>query len=556
LRFEEISERARAARGEGREVVLVLGLGFVGTAVVANLARTAKADSSKRDPRAFFVIGLDRDDPPGREKAASLDQGRSPTYADDPSLAQVIADAAVEPKSVVGTVDPRCIALADVVVSCINLDLVRAPGQTEVLSCPTDGYAVAMRMVGEHMRPGTLVCIESTLPLGMSDRVIYPALCEGQKKHGIDVAKDPPLLAFCYERVMPGPNYLDSVNNYWRAYAGIDGRSADRARDFLTKYVNVEKFPLWRHKTIRAAEMAKLLENSYRATNIAFIEEWARLAEDVGVDLFDVIHSVRMRKGTHDNMMFPGLGVGGYCLTKDALLAAYGAETLLGVDAKLPFSRRAILTNENMPLRTLELAKMHFENERAQWHVLVRQDREHAIAHARAREDALRERAGRLAARAHGGDPRRDVPRGRRRHPQLAGRNGRARAARGKSPRARLGPARLPLGGSPGGRGLSGGGRSRPGSRSRRDLPAGPRVPVVPPFPPRRDDGTGIDRRRSVEHDRRRRRRGAREEGRPPRGVRARRRARARGQVAHAPPRHRRRRSDRVRGGPRARVAR
>ncbi len=357
MRFEEISERAKAARGEGREVVLVLGLGFVGTAVVANLARTEKAGK-----RSFFVIGLDRDDAAGRQKAESLDQGRSPTYADDPSLAQVIADAAVEPRSVVGSVDPRCIALADVVVSCINLDLVRAPGQTEVLACPTDGYAAAMKMVGVHMRPGTLVCIESTLPLGMSDRVIYPALCEGQAQQGIDVRTAPPLLAFCYERVMPGPNYLDSVNNYWRAYAGIDARSADRARDFLTKYVNVEKFPLWRHKTIRAAEMAKLLENSYRATNIAFIEEWARLAEDVGVDLFDVIHSVRMRKGTHDNMMFPGLGVGGYCLTKDALLAAFGAETLLGVDAKLPFSRRAILTNESMPLRTLELAKMHFEN--------------------------------------------------------------------------------------------------------------------------------------------------------------------------------------------------
>jgi nucleotide sugar dehydrogenase len=355
LKFDEVAERARQAREDGREVVLVLGLGFVGTAVVANLARTAAGGR-----RVFFVIGLDQDSAAGREKAASLDAGRSPTYADDPSLARVIAEAAIEPRSVVGTVDLRCIALADVVVSCINLDLVRVPGQTEELACPTDAYATAMRTVGEHMRPGTLVCIESTLPLGMSDRVIYPALCAGQQTSGVDVGNSPPLLAFCYERVMPGPNYLDSVNNYWRAYAGIDERSADRARDFLSKYVNVEKFPLWRHKTIRAAEMAKLLENSYRATNIAFIEEWARLAEEVGVDLFDVIHSVRLRKGTHDNMMFPGLGVGGYCLTKDALLAAFGAEDLLGVQAKLPFSRRAILTNESMPLRSVELARRHF----------------------------------------------------------------------------------------------------------------------------------------------------------------------------------------------------
>lgn len=355
MKFEEASARAAEARREGCEVVLVLGLGFVGTAVVANLSRT------KRDGRrAFFVIGLDRDDPAGRDKAASLDEGRSPTYADDPALGEVIAAAAVEPKSVVGTVDPRCASLADVIVSCINLDLVRAPGQTETLAVPTEGYAAAMRTMGAHMRPGTLLCVESTLPLGMSDRVIYPALKEGLRSQGVDVETTPPRLAFCYERVMPGPTYLDSVNNFWRAYAGIDEASADRAREFLSKYVNVEKYPLWRHKTIRAAEMAKLLENSYRATNIAFIEEWARLAEAVGVDLFDVIHSVRVRKGTHDNMMFPGLGVGGYCLTKDALLAAFGAETLLGVEAKLPFSRRAILTNEAMPLRSVELALRHF----------------------------------------------------------------------------------------------------------------------------------------------------------------------------------------------------
>src|ERR1700741_392189 len=190
-----------------------------------------------------------------------------------------------------------------------------------------------MRMVGRHGRPGPLVTVESTLPFGLCDKVLYPALCDGQREQGVDVEAHPPLLAYCYERVMPGPDYLDSVNNFWRAYAGIDEKSSDAARDFLAKYVNTREFPLWRHKSTRAAEMAKLLENSYRATNIAFIEEWARLAEGAGVDLFDVIKSVRLRKGTHDNMMLPGLGVGGYCLTKDALLAAYGAENLIGIEA-------------------------------------------------------------------------------------------------------------------------------------------------------------------------------------------------------------------------------
>lgn len=335
--------------------MLVLGLGFVGTAVAGNLAR-----AEQQGKLLYFVIGLDRDDDAGRGKVARLDAASSPTYANDPSLERVIHDACATTKNLVGTTDPRAIGLADVVVSCINLDVQREPGQTEHLRVPTEGYAAAMRMVGEHMRPGTLVTVESTLPIGLCDRVLYPALCEGQLKRGVDVAAQPPKLAYCYERVMPGPDYLDSVNNFWRAYAGIDAASADAARDFLTKYVNVEKFPLWRHKSTRAAEMAKLLENSYRATNIAFIEEWSKLAEGAGVDLFDVIKSVRVRKGTHDNMMLPGLGVGGYCLTKDALLAAYGAEQIVGIPAEMPFSRRAILTNEHMPMRAVEWIERHF----------------------------------------------------------------------------------------------------------------------------------------------------------------------------------------------------
>jgi nucleotide sugar dehydrogenase len=348
-----IEARAAAARAAGAECVVVLGLGFVGTAVAANLSRT-------RGPRGeplFFVIGLDLD----ASRAGRLDQGRAPTYANDPNLERVIAAACRETQNLVGTTDQgAALRLADVVVSCINLDLERAPGQTENLGCRTEGYAAAMRTVGRHARPGTLVAVESTLPVGLCDTVLYPALCEGFRAQGVDTAAHPPLLAYCYERVMPGPNYLDSVNAYWRAYAGINPESAERARAFLSKYVDTANYPLWRHKSTRAGEMAKLLENSYRAANIAFIEEWAMLAEQAGVDLFDVIASIKKRAGTHDNMMLPGLGVGGYCLTKDALLAAYGAERLLGIEAELPFSRRAILTNERMPLRAVEHIERHF----------------------------------------------------------------------------------------------------------------------------------------------------------------------------------------------------
>ena len=349
--------RVQAAKEKKQQVVAVLGLGFVGTAVVANLARTKQNNAP-----LFYVVGIDQDNPMGRERASRLNQGLAPVYANDESLETVISEAFKSSNNLMGTVDMAALALADVVVVCINLDLQREPGQTEKLKMNVEGYASAMRAVGERIQPGTLVAVESTLPLGACDTILYPALCEGQKAQGINIEKQPPLLAFCYERVMPGPGYLDSVNNFWRAYAGINSESAARARAFLTQFVNTKDFPLFEHKHTRAAEMSKLLENSYRAMNIAFIEEWSKLAEDAGVNLFDVVTSIRMRKGTHDNMMRPGLGVGGYCLTKDALLAAYGAEQILKIPAELPFSRRAILTNEKMPLRAVEWIQSHFNS--------------------------------------------------------------------------------------------------------------------------------------------------------------------------------------------------
>jgi nucleotide sugar dehydrogenase len=98
-----------------------------------------------------------------------------------------------------------------------------------------------------------------------------------------------------------------------------------------------------------------LLENSYRAANIAFIQEWTLLAEDIGVDLFAVIDAIKARQGTHDNIRYPGFGVGGYCLTKDTLLAQWGATNLLGSDALLATSLDALRTNASMPLHTAKL---------------------------------------------------------------------------------------------------------------------------------------------------------------------------------------------------------
>jgi nucleotide sugar dehydrogenase len=153
---------------------------------------------------------------------------------------------------------------------------------------------------------------------------------------------------------MPGEDYLASITNFWRVYAGHTPEAADACERFLSQVINVKDYPLTRLASTTASETAKVLENSYRATNIAFIEEWGRFAEAVGVDLFEVITAIRVRP-THSNIRQPGFGVGGYCLTKDPLFAAIGARELFNrPDLAFPFSEMAVEVNARMPLVTVE----------------------------------------------------------------------------------------------------------------------------------------------------------------------------------------------------------
>ena len=95
--------------------------------------------------------------------------------------------------------------------------------------------------------------------------------------------------------------------------------------------------------------MAKVLENSYRAMNIAFAVEWSRFAESAGVDLYAMVNAIRERK-THANLMYPGIGVGGYCLTKDPLLASWSRKEFFGSNSDLEMSINSVSVNDQMPI--------------------------------------------------------------------------------------------------------------------------------------------------------------------------------------------------------------
>jgi nucleotide sugar dehydrogenase len=196
------------------------------------------------------------------------------------------------------------------------------------------------------------VLIETTVPPGTTAQVVVPVLREEFTRRGLGGA---PLVAHSYERVMPGRHYVRSIERFWRSFAGATPEAGDAAEAFLSTIIAVDEYPLQRLGDTTASELAKVLENSYRAANIAFIHEWTRAAEAIGVNLFEVIRGVAVRKGTHDNIMRPGFGVGGYCLTKDGYLAQWGVSRLFGADVSLDVTIGAMGINYAMPRHSFEL---------------------------------------------------------------------------------------------------------------------------------------------------------------------------------------------------------
>ena len=103
-------------------------------------------------------------------------------------------------------------------------------------------------------------------------------------------------------------------------------------------------------------EFSKILENSYRATNIAFIDEWTKYSRIAEVDMYNVLGAIKKRN-THSNIMRPGLGVGGYCLTKDPHFAVASAKTIFKKRNNFPFINLTMKTNQNMPNTSLDYIK-------------------------------------------------------------------------------------------------------------------------------------------------------------------------------------------------------
>ena len=328
-----------------RKIVCVQGLGFVGSAMGLAIA---SAKDVKNEP-LYNVIGIDVPNESGMEKTASINCGKFPFENSDVKLQHAMQEAHKK-RNFWATTDSAYFSLADVVVVDINLDVQHNNEGKPLLDLAP--FEEAVRTLGRYIPPETLVIVETTVPPGTCEKVVRPILEEEFQKRGVGSGQV--FVAHSYERVMPGKNYFDSIVNFWRGYSGIDEASADRCEEFLKTVISTKQFPLTRLQGTTSTEIAKVLENSYRAATIAFMEEWGRFAEAVGVDLFEVINAIRMRP-THSNMRQPGFGVGGYCLTKDPYFAKLAAKDLFGLEGmEFPFCTMAVQANRAMPLVSLE----------------------------------------------------------------------------------------------------------------------------------------------------------------------------------------------------------
>jgi UDP-N-acetyl-D-glucosamine dehydrogenase len=274
-----------AARVASRDIVVgVVGLGYVGLPLAISYAESG-----------FRSLGFDVD----AERAAALNRGVS--HIDDVSSERVAAVVAADRFEATASAD--ALAAADVVFICVPtpFDKAKSPDLAFVRA--------ATHAVAAILQPGMLVILQSTTYPGTTTEVVQPVLEERGLRAGVDFH-----LAFSPERVDPG-NVTWTVHNTPKVVGGLTPACTERARALLDAVmddpglVHVVANPA-------AAEMAKLLENTYRAVNIALVNELAVLSHEMGIDVWEVIDAAAT-KPFGFQAFYPGIGPGGHCIPVD-----------------------------------------------------------------------------------------------------------------------------------------------------------------------------------------------------------------------------------------------
>ena len=290
--------------------LVVIGLGYVGLPLVQGATRAGMS-----------VVGLDVSQP----VVDGLNAGTS--HIDDLSdgdMAEILGSGFR------ATTDPAVLAEANTAVICVPTPLSEdgGPDLTAVMS--------AVEMCADSLHHGQLIVLESTTYPGTTDEIVLPLLESDGMRAGEDF-----FLAFSPERIDPGnPTY--GLKNTPKVVGGHSPRCTDRAADFYGQFID----EVVRTRGTREAEMAKLLENTYRHINIALVNEMARFCHELGIDLWDVVGAAKS-KPFGFQAFYPGPGVGGHCIPIDPNYLSYKVRAQLGYPFR--FVELAQEINQGMP---------------------------------------------------------------------------------------------------------------------------------------------------------------------------------------------------------------
>lgn len=284
-----IAEQLRQRIADGQARVGVIGLGYVGLPVALSFAETG-----------LRVLGFDIDS----RKVDQLSAGECYIRHLDPERLR----AALAAERFEATVDFDRLAEADVVVACVPtpLDAYRQPDLSHVVH--------TTEAVAKRLRPGQLIILESTTYPGTTDEVVAEILGAGGLVLGEDF-----FLAYSPEREDPGnPDF--STTDIPKVVGGADEVSGDLAEAFYRR-----AFPqVHRVSSARAAEATKLMENIFRAVNIALVNELKVVYDAMGIDVWEVIDAAATKP--FGFMRFnPGPGWGGHCIPVDPFYLSWKA---------------------------------------------------------------------------------------------------------------------------------------------------------------------------------------------------------------------------------------
>ena len=312
--------------------IVVQGLGYVGLAMM-----TFCAGAKKNNKYLFNVVGVEKKSPKGFDVLKKINSNQTPKIVDDKKFINFYTKLKKENR-IKASINTSEYLDADVIFVCSNCDFNFSKDKVDL-----ENYIKNIDQISKKIKDNCLIVIQSTLPPGTTEKILEPLIKKNLEKRGIKNF----YLCHSFERITPGRDYYLSMKNVERIVGGKNKKSLAITKKIFKDIFKLKSDRIIEFNSPSESETCKIIENSYRALNIAFIEEWRKFCSKNDLDLEKILSCIRQRK-THSNIMRSGIGVGGYCLTKDPLFAKASSKQILREKFDFTLSSEAVKVNNKM----------------------------------------------------------------------------------------------------------------------------------------------------------------------------------------------------------------